>query len=187
MRRTLFIGSSILLLSALLILTTVNFAPREKATLEFSTSSHISGKLIFSMPAEIYAGDPGEISVQLDLDDKAPQSAIVELRLDTGFEDVTPAGHLRLGLQQAAATNLKWLFRTYRQAEYPGVFWVWIDAGEGRELVLAKDIKMLSQYYLGGKVIHFRIVYGLVGLLAIVWMIFNGFRVHQEQTAKSEN
>jgi hypothetical protein len=84
-----------------------------------------------------------------------------------------------VGLQQAKSTKLSWFFRTNRPGEYPGTFWVWINDREGRELVLAKEIRLLSRYYLGGKVLHFRIAYGILGLMGFIGLIFDALRVRK--------
>jgi len=180
MRRSFHFALAAILLSALLLLTTMNFTPRETVAVNFSTVSPYSGQLVFSMPSEIYAGDHGEISVQINRDDQTPQStAVVEMRLAAGFEEMTPVGSIHVGLQQAESTRLSWFFRTNRPGEYPGTFWVWINDREGRELVLAKEIRLLSRYYLGGKVLHFRIAYGILGLMGFIGLIFDALRVRK--------
>lgn len=187
MRRTFSFAIAAILLSFLLLLTTVNFTPREKEVVNFSTTSRSSGQLVFSMPSEIYAGDQGEISVQLKMDDQTPQSTeFVEMNLETAFEEMTPVGSVHVGLQQAESAIFSWSFRTYHQGDYPGTFWVWIDGGDGRELVLAKEIRLLSRYYLGGKVLHFRLAYGILGLMGIIWLIIDVLRIRKHPVDELE-
>lgn len=187
MRRTFSYAIAAILLSFLLLLTTVNFTPREKEVVNFSTTSRSSGQLVFSMPSEIYAGDQGEISVQLKMDDQAPQSTeFVEMNLEAAFEEMTPVGSVHVGLQQAESAIFSWSFRTYHQGEYPGTFWVWIDDEDGRELVLAKEIRLLSRYYMGGKVLHFRLAYGILGLMGIIWLIIDVLRIRKHPADELE-
>ena len=173
MRPPVLIGILFILLSFLLLLTTLIDASDEQVVVPFTTSSGLSGYLTYSLPQKIYAGDKGEIGILFKLDD-ASQTTFgnLILHVEAGFEEITPAPLVTAGFKQDAAINLKWNFRTAKAAQYPGTLWIWIDAGNGRELLLAKDFLVASGFYLGTRIANFRIAYGIAAGLSSAWLLF---------------
>lgn len=160
-----------LVCSLLLLLTTVNNTKKEQIELPFTTGEDVSGELSLALPTEIYAGDNQYISLSIDLNDGVDISSVsLIVHLEVGFDEIEPAGFVNVNLLKPEPVHLEWRMRTANAGEYPGTLWIWVDTGEGKDLVMAKEFQVRSKFYLGGWVGHFRIAYGVMGVLAIVWL-----------------
>lgn len=172
MRRAYLFGVMMLGLSLLLLLTTVNIGEMERFEVPFSTGAGVSGTVSTTLPKTIYAGDIGKINVELDPAEATEFSpAILIVHLEAGFEDINPAGIINVSLRKPEPIRLEWSLRTATAADYPGTLWIWIDSGDGKDLVLAKEFRVKSMAYLGVRVVSIRIAFGSMGILSLVWLI----------------
>lgn len=171
-RNTRLIPLIVLLVSLLFLLTTINPVLVDQFEVPFSTRSGVSGQLAVSLPTRVFAGDRGKIQVLYDQDDGGEFSPVtLAVRVEAGFEEISPGGVINVGIRNPEPVSVEWIFRASKAAEYPGTLWIWIDAGEGQELLLAKDIRVESSLYLGAKIAIIRIFYGFVGVSAFAWLL----------------
>jgi hypothetical protein len=186
MRRAYLFGFMALILSLLLLLTTVSFAEQEQVDVPFTTGAGVSGQFSLALPTEIYAGDSGSLIIIIDLADHfdfRPVSFIAHF--EAGFNEIDPSGIINVNLLKPEPVHLEWRLRTAKAGDYPGTLWIWADAGEGKDLVMAKDFQVRSKFYLGARVAYFRIAYGVMAAVAIAWLFGVFFRSRSVKSAQN--
>ena len=173
MRRPVLIEILLLVLSLLLLLTMVNYFSVEQVRVPFTTPTGYSGLIDFSYPSGIFAGDKGNILLQISLEDEPSQTpAELTVHVEAGFEELSPSGPVVVRIQHAKDVKLDWSIRTALTADYPGTLWIWLNTGEGQVLVMAKDIRVTSVYLLGIRIIYFRIALGIVFVVLCAWYLY---------------
>lgn len=125
-----------------------------------------------SFPERVFAGDRVEISATITLMDKEIQSETVRLtgRLEAGFEEIDPGGEIVVNLQPGSPVHFSWKVRTAKNSTYPGNLWLWLEADGSRELVLVRELNILSKLYFGQPVLFFRVLFS--SLLVIIGFMF---------------
>jgi len=169
-RSAIFLSISVLCLGFLL--STIPSTGRSLVEISFTNPSGRSGNVQISYPERVFAGDRAEITANITLMDEDIQNEIEKLagRLEAGFEEIDPGGETEVILQPGSPVRFSWKVRTTKNSTYPGNLWLWLEADGSRELILVRELNILSKLYFGQPVLFFRVLFS--SLLVIIGFMF---------------
>jgi len=151
-----------------LLFSTVNLAGTSQMEVPFSTPSGQAGNVQLSFPTRFFAGEVVEIIAKVTLTTGLEESDMATMigRLEAGFEEMNPAGEVRINLQSGSPVEFYWVIRTARDAAYPGHVWLWLETNHSRELILAREFVLESRFYLGRQVRSSRVLFASLLLIS---------------------
>lgn len=158
--------------SLLILLITLKYSAFERVELPISTGWGASGHVSLSLPTKVYAGDKGKIQAIIKLEGIPDvPSANLLVRVEAGFDEISPIGVVNVSIRSEAPVRLEWIFRVAGAANYPATLWLWLETGERQELLLAKEFRVESVLFLGSRIATIRIAAGIVGVLSLAWLL----------------
>ena len=164
----------ILLSIALVILASTYMEKRETTVIPFSTPSGYSGSIMLDLPVQVMAGDKTKLKARVYVAGSHTSLTPDALagRLEAGFEELSPLGRVSVRLDNGSDVELVWTMRTSTAAQYPGNLWLWLVSDTGEELLLVRELNLVSRSYLGLQIIMVRV--GMI-LLMVVSLMMVGF------------
>jgi hypothetical protein len=152
--------------------------PRETSVINFTTKSGLSGQVRVQMPESVTAGDKNKLNVNLVV---PPVNALTSLlkftgRLEAGFEEVRPSGFIHITASAGQTVNFKWNFIAGKKGPYLAILWLYVDSGDGDELVLARTMEVKSKMLLGLRMGTFRAIIGGLMVVPIVLVAVDWIR-----------
>lgn len=166
-----------MLVSVVLMLLTLVKGEPDHIEIAFALRSGEKGNIELEIPRLIWVGDEFLIRARVDMDFKkvSPSSIpnILVGKLESNAEEVVPRGEVRLGLNSNQPVTLEWRIRTTRKMNYPGMLWIWLENGNGKQLVLAREFAFDARYIIGLRMTTMRIILGQIILLSLVVVFYS--------------
>jgi hypothetical protein len=174
MKLRIIVTSIGLFISSLLLISTINLFPVEHTKIPFTASSGVSGEIKLDLPTKVLAGDKGKIRLQFILASlSGGESPDLLVHLESGVETIDPSGLVKVKIRNSDPVLMNWVFQIYQEGEYPGTLWVWLQTDDDQELLLGREIRLVSSRYLGSRVFYFRITYAILWLVCGVGLILS--------------
>ena len=184
MQKWLFISLAVFIIAGSILFSALPVPRGDESRISIKTIHGLLGELVLSIPGQVFVGDRAEVSTRIKLDGLDPEQihALVA-RLETGLQQLEPAGDVRVIIASGEPVDLTWKFRARTPVSYPATLWVWLSTDGDRELLLAREVEINAHHWLMVPVIAVRIVAAFLASGALITALFiigkNRLTVHE--------